>query len=62
MPNLKHLVPADPEIQASKIFNFFSSFAHCIFSHKMEMHPLIELKLGTGKGLIKVHLHTNYFG
>jgi len=43
------------------IFSYFCSFRTlCIFGHKMQMLSLIKLKLGTHKGLIKAHLHTNF--
>jgi len=58
-------MPANPEIQVSKvskiISSFFSSFRTLhIFIHKMQTHTQIKLKLVTRKGLIKVHLHTNF--
>ena len=67
LPNLKQIIPADPEIaireQNFEIISscFFFFILHTsIFAHKMQMHTLIELKLDTHRGLIKAHLRTNF--
>jgi len=47
-----------------KIFLLFYSLSSlctlCIFNHNLRTHTPIKLKLGTRKGLIKVHLRTNF--
>ena len=66
IPNLKQITPANPEIWVSKVSknSFVFSYSFCtlrIFDHNLQTHTPIKLLLGTRKGLIKVHLHTNFY-
>jgi len=61
IPNLKQITPANPKIQASKIFfRFFFLFS--LFRHKKWTQVPIKSNFGTHKGLIKTHFYTNLFG
>jgi len=52
----------DTSKESFEIISFFSpSFRIlCIFGRNLRTHTPIKLNLGTRKGLIKAHLHTNF--